>query len=90
MICRLDLGVGKGLGNFIGEFLEYDARISLSFWCSFMRILVSVDITQPLKRAKKIRKQGSEAKIMTLSMKNWRPFVMFVGRLGMEKQRGYF
>lgn len=62
--------MGKGLGNFIGEFLEYDARNSSSFWRPYMGIPVSVDITQSLKRAKKIRKQGSEANIVTFKYEN--------------------
>lgn len=48
--------VGRGLGNFIGQFREYDVKNSSGFWRSFMRIRVIVDITQPLKRAKKNKK----------------------------------
>lgn len=34
--------VGKGLGDFIGEFLEYDTNNSSNFWRQYMRIRVLI------------------------------------------------
>lgn len=54
-------GVGKQLGDFFGEFLEYDHKNNSSIWREFMRIRVENDVRKPLKRRKKlIRKNGSE------------------------------
>lgn len=51
---------GKQLGNFIGEFMEYDEKNNSNFLSTFMRIRVLVDIRKPLKRFKKIKtKVGS-------------------------------
>lgn len=50
--------VGKSLANFIGEFLEYDAKNSSNFLRSFMRNRVLVDVREPLRWWKRIKKQG--------------------------------
>lgn len=53
--------VGKQLGNFFGEFLQYDVKNNTSIWRECMRIRVRLDVRKPLKRKKKIvRKDGSE------------------------------
>ncbi|XP_074361558.1 uncharacterized protein At4g02000-like [Apium graveolens] len=52
--------VGRQLGNFFGEFLEYDARNSMS-WRDCMRVRIKIDVHKPLKRKKKIiKKDGSK------------------------------
>lgn len=60
----MSVEVGKGLGNYIGQFLEYDTKNSSNFWRSFMRIRVSMDVRKPLKKGKKIRKDGGEVKMV--------------------------
>lgn len=53
--------VGKQLGNFFGEFLEYDVKNNTSIWREYMRLRIRLDIRKPLKRKKKIvKKDGSE------------------------------
>lgn len=53
--------VGKQLGNFFGEFLEYDAKNNASIWRECMRVRIKIDVRQPLKRKKKIiKKDGKE------------------------------
>lgn len=53
--------VGQQLGNFFGEFLEYDHKNNASLWRECMRIKVRLDVRKPLKRKKKIiKKNGSE------------------------------
>jgi len=49
-----------GLGNYIGEFLEYDGNNNSSFWGEYMRLKVRFDIRQPLKIAKKIKANEGE------------------------------
>ncbi|GAU35453.1 hypothetical protein TSUD_364090 [Trifolium subterraneum] len=46
--------VGKGLANYIGEFVEYDKNNSMSFWRQYMRVKVKVDVRRPLKIEKNI------------------------------------
>ncbi|GAU17164.1 hypothetical protein TSUD_177940 [Trifolium subterraneum] len=50
--------VGKGLANYIGEFVEYDKNNSTSFWRQYMRVKVRVDVRRPLKIEKKIMLNG--------------------------------
>lgn len=53
--------VGKQLGDFFGEFVQYDAKNNSSIWMEYMRIKIRVDVRKPLKRRKKIkRKNGTE------------------------------
>lgn len=53
--------VGKQLGNFFGEFLEYDAKNNGSIWRNCMRVRIRLDTRKPLKRKKKIvKKDGQE------------------------------
>lgn len=54
-------GVGKQLGDFFGEFIEYDHKNNSSIWREYMRSKVRIDVRKPLKRKKKIiRRNGSE------------------------------
>lgn len=54
-------GVGQQLGNFFGEFLEYDHKNDTSIWRECMRIKVRPDVRKPLKRRKKItRRNGTD------------------------------
>lgn len=45
--------VGNHLGNFIGEFLEYDEKNNTGVWRAFMRIRVKIGVRVPLKKEKK-------------------------------------
>lgn len=49
--------VGKALGNFFGDFLEYDAKNNFSIWRECMRLRIRLDVRKPLKRKKKIVKK---------------------------------
>lgn len=54
-------GVGKQLGNFFGEFMEYDIKNNTSIWREYMRVKIRLDVRKPLKRKKKItRRAGTE------------------------------
>lgn len=53
--------VGRQLGNFSGEFLEYDAKNNSSIWRDCIRICIRLDVRKPIKRKKKIvKKDGSQ------------------------------
>lgn len=53
--------VGKQLGNFFGEFLEYDSKNNTSIWRDCMRVRIRLDVRKPIKRKKKIvKKDGTE------------------------------
>lgn len=47
-------GMSKQLGNFIGEFLDYDATIISKRVKKFMRIKVKLNVRNPLQRRKRI------------------------------------
>lgn len=69
--------------NFVGEFLEYDLNNSPNFWRMVMRIRVLVDVLRlPLKRFKKIKKQGGEAKTVTFKYERLDVFCCLCGCLG--------
>lgn len=46
--------VNQQLGNFFGQFLEYDHKNNTSIWRELMRLRVRLDVRKPLKRKKKI------------------------------------
>uniref|UniRef100_A0A803NLH2 Reverse transcriptase n=1 Tax=Cannabis sativa TaxID=3483 RepID=A0A803NLH2_CANSA len=46
--------VCKDLGNFIGSFVEADKKNFLGLWRDYLRIRVTLDVSKPLKRRKKI------------------------------------
>ena len=48
------LQVCKDLGNYIGQFVEADSKNFLGLWRDYLRIRVTIDVTRPLKRRKKI------------------------------------
>lgn len=57
--------VGKQLGNFFGEFVEYDVKNNTNNGRDWMRIRVRLDVRKPLKRKKKItKKNGAEVIVL--------------------------
>ncbi|MCH83589.1 DUF4283 domain protein, partial [Trifolium medium] len=56
--------VGKGLANYIGEFVEYDKNNNTSFWRTYMRVKVRVDVRRPLKIEKKIKLNGGMGSVV--------------------------
>ncbi|MCH89681.1 DUF4283 domain protein, partial [Trifolium medium] len=53
---------GKNIGDYIGgEFLEYDEKNDSLSWRKYIRIRVLVDVRKPLKKYKKIKKQGGHS-----------------------------
>lgn len=52
--------VGKHLGNYIGEFQEYDPNNASGHRRSYMQIKVIIDVRKPLKKEQKVKKLGGE------------------------------
>lgn len=57
--------VGKQLGNFFGEFLQYDAKNDAAIWREFMRLKIRIDVRKPLKRKKKIMRKNKTKVIVS-------------------------
>lgn len=74
--------VGKDLGNFIGEFLEYDVKNSANHLRSYMRIRVLLDVSKPLKRQKKIKRPGGDSQIVKFKYERLGNFCYYCGALG--------
>lgn len=58
--CFMSDMVGKNMGNYIGEFLEYDENNDSGLWRAYMRIRVRIDVTKPLKKDRRVRKAGGD------------------------------
>lgn len=74
--------VGKGLGDYIGRSMDYDAKNTSNFWRSYMRIRVGVDVCKPLKRGKKIRMADREMKTGRFKYEILTLFYFLCGLLG--------
>ena len=46
--------VGKQFGEFVGKFIQYDEINNIRFEASYKWVKVQIDVSQPLKRWKKI------------------------------------
>ncbi|XP_075473732.1 uncharacterized protein At4g02000-like [Primulina tabacum] len=53
--------VGRQLGSYMGNFLEYDSNNNKGSWRPYMRIRVAIDVQNPLKQCKKIGKSNGES-----------------------------
>ncbi|MCH86333.1 hypothetical protein A2U01_0007188, partial [Trifolium medium] len=73
---------GKNIGDYIGEFLEYDEKNDSLSWRKYMRIRVLVDVRKPLKRQKKIKKQGVDNKMVQFKYERLGTFCYVCGILG--------
>jgi hypothetical protein len=79
--------VGIGLGNYIGEFLEYDGNNNSSFWREYMRLKVRFDIRQPLKIGKKIKANGGEWCVVNFKYERLGTFCFVCGVLGHSENK---
>jgi 14-3-3 protein epsilon len=83
----MSLKVGEKVGNYIGEFLEYDEKNDNFSWRKHMRIRVLVDIRLPLKKSKSIKKPGGESKIVNFKYERLGTFCYVCGLLGHSENR---
>lgn len=74
--------VGKDIANYIGEFLEYDDKNNSNYLRTYMKIRVLLDVTKPLKRQKKIKRQGEEATFIKFKYERLGNFCYYCGCLG--------
>lgn len=74
--------VGMGLGNYIGEFLEYDVNNQSSFWREYMRLRVRFDVRKPLKIEKKIKATGGDWCVVNFKYEKLGTFCFVCGVLG--------
>ncbi|GAU19381.1 hypothetical protein TSUD_76250 [Trifolium subterraneum] len=74
--------VGRGLANYIGEFVEYDKNNNTSFWRKYMRVKVRVDVRSPLKIEKKIKLNGGKGGVVKFKYEKLGLFCFVCGRLG--------
>jgi 14-3-3 protein epsilon len=79
--------VGKKVGDYIGEFLEYDEKNDSLTWRKYMHIRVLVDVRLPLKRSKKITKQGGDCKLVHFKYERLWTFCYVCGLLGHSENR---
>lgn len=73
---------GRLLGDFIENFLEYDAKNNVSIWRDFMRVQVKMDVRYPLKRSKKIMILGGRAVKVKFRYEKLPIFCFICGRIG--------
>ncbi|CAN1789251.1 Uncharacterized protein At4g02000 [Linum perenne] len=73
--------IGKAIGNWIGEFLEYDEYNVCTRDDPFMRIKVRLDVRRSLKREKVLRKMGRELTV-TFQYERLPTFCFICGRIG--------
>lgn len=84
-ISFMYLEVGKGLVNYIGEFVEYDPKNNSNFWRSYMRIRVRIDVQKPLKRGKEISNGEGETRTVYFKYECLTIFIVFfVGCAAMQ------
>jgi 14-3-3 protein epsilon len=73
---------GKSIRDYIGEFLEYDDKNDSLSWRKYMRIRVLIDVRKPLKRQKKIKKQGADSRMVQFKYERLGTFCYVCGILG--------
>lgn len=79
--------VGMHLGNYIGEFIEYDPSNNSSMWRSYMRLRVKVDVRSPLKKEWKVRQTGGEWCVVNFKYEKLGIYCFMCGFLGHTEQK---
>ncbi|XVF40849.1 hypothetical protein PTKIN_Ptkin01aG0149500 [Pterospermum kingtungense] len=87
LVDLMKLSIGKQLGNYIGEFLEYDASNNSMFWRSLICIRVKVDVHKPLEKKKKISCHVGVPSIVSFKYKRLINIYFICGLLG-HTERG--
>lgn len=72
----------SGVGNFVGTFLKADPASLDGIWKPFIRIRVRMDITRPLKRRMKIKREGGEWSWINFKYERLGTFCFVCGTLG--------
>jgi len=74
--------VGRNVGNYVGEFLEYDEKNNSNFWRQYMRIRVMVDVRKPLVCSKSIKKKDTSPVTINIKYECLGIFCYYCGILG--------
>ncbi|KAJ8748273.1 hypothetical protein K2173_000845 [Erythroxylum novogranatense] len=74
--------VARDAGNYLGEYIESDARNYTCIWRDFMRIRVAIDIRNPLKRKLFIKRSGGEQICLDFKYERLNTFCYFCGKVG--------
>ncbi|CAN1807844.1 Uncharacterized protein At4g02000 [Linum perenne] len=74
--------VVKALGNYIGEFVKYDERGTLGSADLVLRIRVRLDIREPLRREKTLKRPNGELALAKFRYEKLSTFCFICGRLG--------
>lgn len=72
----------EAIGNFIGCFIHADKSNFDGSWKSFLRIRVRLDVTKPLKRKMKIKRQGGDCVWVDFKYERLPNFCFLCGLLG--------
>ena len=76
---------GNKLGNYIGEFLEYNDSNNSSCWKNYKRTKVKIDVRLPLKRRKNISCKGGSGSIVSFKHERLPNLCFICGLLGHTK-----
>ena len=68
----------QGIGDYVGTFLASDVNNFSGTWRNFLRVRVSIDIRNLLKRRMTIKKQGGNGCGWIFDMKTYQSFVSSV------------
>lgn len=74
--------VVKEVGNYIGTFVESCSRNFTGMWKEYLRVRVSLDVTQPLKRRMKIRSPVADWFWINFRYENVPTFCFICGIMG--------
>ena len=74
--------VGKQFGDFVGKFSQYNKTNNTRFGASYMRVKVQIDVSQPLKRWKKIFLSNGSSSQVLFKYKHLGLFCFLCGKLG--------
>ncbi|XP_074323953.1 uncharacterized protein At4g02000-like [Apium graveolens] len=80
--------VPKEIGNYIGSFVESCSKNFTGTWWEYLRVRVSIDVTQPLKRKMKIRQSGAEWFWINFKYENVRTLCFICGIMGHSEKFG--
>ncbi|KAJ8747322.1 hypothetical protein K2173_013126 [Erythroxylum novogranatense] len=69
--------LARNIGNLMGKLLDYDSSPRRSSMMNYMRIRVRLDITEPLMRTKRIRKEGGNHFEVSFSYE-WVPLLCYL------------
>lgn len=78
--------VRKHLGNYIGQFVDYDPSNNSCVWRAYMRLHVRIDVRKPLKKNWKVRMEGEDWCVVTFKYEKLTTLCFVCGLLGHSEQ----